>query len=69
MKNTFLSSTTLKSNFIQDTLSLGLHKNLANEHPKAYLCKQGKIIDFKEITFINADSIFKELIVFSKTNP
>ena len=55
----FSKKLTSSSNFIFDSLGIGISKKLIGQgHPKLYFTNNGNIIEVKEITYFNADSVF-----------
>lgn len=55
---------TLSPNFIFDSTRIAMHKKLTGIHPKVYLCKDNMIVDIKDVTFLNADSVFNYVLQF-----
>ncbi len=66
--NIFFTKKILTSpNLIFDSIRIGVHKKLIGiGHPKIYLCRENKIVDIKEVTFSNADSVFNYVDNFIK---
>jgi hypothetical protein len=59
IKALFSYPTIHRKNFFRDTLQIALRKELVpKKNPKAFFCKSGTIIDSKDITYQNADSVF-----------
>ena len=54
-------------NFVFDTLLLALRKKVVGTaNPRVYLCRNGKIVEMKEFTYQNSDSVFKRVSLFFK---
>jgi len=69
LKAKFKLATRQKSNFVCDTTLMALRSDLVSmEHPKAYFCKSGLIVDAKDITYKNADSVFHHVNQFLTKN-
>lgn len=67
LKILFKYSTIHRSNFIRDTLEYALKKELIQQqNPKAFFCNSGRIIDSKDVTYRNADSVFNYVNSFLK---
>lgn len=67
IKALFSYPTIHRENFIRDTLELALRKELVQkQNPKAFFCKSGIIIEAKDVTYQNADSVFNSINKFLK---
>ncbi|MFN4147021.1 MAG: hypothetical protein ACK4GN_14445 [Runella sp.] len=69
-KITFTPKVLESPHFLLDSQLVAVRKGLVNtEKPQAYLFSNGKVVDVQQITYSNADSIFRYIHQFLNSQP
>jgi thioredoxin-related protein len=65
LKSKFSPATIKSPNFVFDTSIIALkNKLIGTVHPKIFLLTKGKIVESKEVNFVDAEKTFKDVLAF-----